>query len=62
MSDLFRSISMIYKAISLSVVLNYLKINNPSIKILLSINKGVENPFILYINVTIHITNFKKPT
>lgn len=32
---------MIYKAISLSVVLNYFKINNPSIKILLAINKGV---------------------
>ena len=33
---------MIYKAISLSVVLNYLKMSNPSIKTLLSINKCVE--------------------
>ena len=42
MSDLLRSISMIYKAISLSVVLNYLKRNNPPIKTLLSINKCAE--------------------
>ena len=42
MSDLLRSISMIYKAISLSVVLNYLKMNTPSIKTLLLINKYVE--------------------
>ena len=41
MGDLLRSISMIYKAISLSVVLNYLKMNNPPIKTLLLINKCV---------------------
>lgn len=42
---------MIYKAILLSGVLNYMKINNLSIKILLLIKVWKT-----YINITIHIT------